>query len=136
VWRVYLVSRKWWLTIIPATGAIVRTVAAILVTVYTIKLGYLPAFREDHGYLVYISTISSASADLWNTVALCWFLRSRSTVHSRNVINRIMIWVIGVLKICAASSTRLTDHEYAPCRNRIDHKCCSNSTVHLCMYPI
>jgi hypothetical protein len=96
VWRVYIVSRKWWLTGVPTAGAIVRMVAAILITAYTMKAGNLPVFREGHSYLVYIATISSAVADLWNTSALCWFLKSRSTKHSQNVINRIIIWAIGM----------------------------------------
>jgi hypothetical protein len=83
---------------VPILGIVIRAVAGVLVTVYTIKSGNIPVFHERYNILVYLSGVSSATTDVWNTTALCWFLgMKRSVLNQSSVVNRVIIWAIGRL---------------------------------------
>jgi uncharacterized paraquat-inducible protein A len=53
----------------------------------------------SNGYIVYIVTISSVFVDVWNMAALCWYLMSRSTKHSRRAVNQIMVLAVGMFAV-------------------------------------
>jgi hypothetical protein len=103
VWRVYLLSRRnWWLTIVPLVAALMKTIGAIMSTVFSVSTGNLPVFQAHFSYTVYVATIASVITDVWNTTVLCWFLQSRKTDHSSGLVNRIMLWAIGTYsRLCA-----------------------------------
>jgi hypothetical protein len=101
VWRIFLISRRQWsLVVIPGLAAFLKTAAALAVTVFCAKVDTLPNFHSRYGYTVTIAAVSSVTADMWNTFSLCWFLKARSTTHSRHIVNRLMLWSLGTSIDC------------------------------------
>jgi hypothetical protein len=97
IWRVYLLSReKWWPTVVPIIAVLAKTAASVVCTILTMRTDNLRRFQDLYSYVAYLSLMPSVVTDVWNTSVLCRCLRLRRTDHSRNIVNWIMIWAIGV----------------------------------------
>jgi hypothetical protein len=72
-----------------------KTIAAVMVTVFSWRVNTVPMFQAQYSYTVYMLAICSVVTDVWNTTVLCWFLFMHRTRHSRGLVNRIIIWAIG-----------------------------------------
>lgn len=74
-----------------------KTAAALVSTIESRRDGItIHSFAANYGYIVFMATISSVFVDVWSTGALCWYLMSRSTKHSRGIVNGIMILAVGM----------------------------------------
>jgi hypothetical protein len=99
-YRVYMISKKAWLAVPPFFAEVFRFCLSFVITALAWKKGNLPAYRAQYDYLVYVTLITSVTVrmlrsfsicdnlnllkvDVWNTVSLCYYLRSRRATFKK-----------------------------------------------------
>jgi hypothetical protein len=95
---VHVVSGKFWLAVPAYAGQLLRAALGIAIAGLTFQAKLLTTFRAHHSYMVYLTLIASvvvrplmavaddlayvAQMDVYNTAALCFYLRSRKSAYS------------------------------------------------------
>ncbi|EPS99431.1 hypothetical protein FOMPIDRAFT_1050706 [Fomitopsis schrenkii] len=96
-WRVHTVSRRqWWITLILASVATGRLIAALVSTAFMIRTESYRAFRRDVGWVFTLGLSLSALLDILVAGSLCYYLRKSRTAFSSMdaVLNTLTFYTI------------------------------------------
>jgi hypothetical protein len=94
-YRVYRISRQMWLACPAWIASVGRAVISVVLTVVSIQGGTLAQLRAKYDVVVYIALVVSVSVDIWNSAALCYYLKSKKTDQTTSgVVNSIVLWSI------------------------------------------
>jgi len=93
--RIYVLSKKWGLTILLWTCSFLATVGAISIMILG-QISYIAKFDKQYSWLVTLELSMFLFVDIVNTSALCTYLRvARTGYHSTDsMLNKLFIWTL------------------------------------------
>ncbi|KAI0316045.1 hypothetical protein OF83DRAFT_1060962 [Amylostereum chailletii] len=96
-YRIYVLSRKWTITVLSWFGQSIRVASALGIAIVSHIVQSLPLFIERYRWLVILSFATGALIDILNTAALGYFLyRAKKQVgKSRKMLEVLIVWTIG-----------------------------------------
>lgn len=95
--RIYLLSKKWVITVISWVGSFLAFTGALAILILGRISKDIANFDADYTWLITTALVLLLSVDIVNTVALCSFLRVERTgfKSTDTMLNKLFVWTLG-----------------------------------------